>query len=69
MKSSMMRLLLVRPKKKMKVMRRKNKKITRTLAHLTIGDRNNSRRIMIKNSVLAGTSEGYGQMTATTSKR
>ena len=45
------------------------KKITRTLANLIIGDNNNSSRIMINRSVLAGTSEGYGLMTATTSKK
>ena len=71
MKLSMMRLLLVNQMKKRKVKRTKKqmKKITRTLAYLTIEDRNNSSRVMIKRSVLAGTSEGYGQMTATTSKK
>ena len=57
--------------KKMKVMEMKRlMKITRTLAHPTIGDRNNrSRRIiMIERSVLI-TSESYGRMTATTSKK
>ena len=71
MRSSRMRLLLVSQMKKRKVMstKRQMKKITRTLAYLTIEDRNNSSRVMIKRSVLAGTSEGYGQMTATTSKK
>ena len=61
--------------KKMKVtrmarqMQRQRKKITRTLANLIKGDNNNSCRIMINKSVLAGTSEGYGRMTATTSKK
>ena len=59
-------------KKKMKVMRMKRliKKITRTLDHLTIGDRNNSSsRNKIERSVLVGTSGSYGRMTATTSKK
>lgn len=49
--------------------KKQRKKITRTLANLIIGDNNNSSRIMINRSVLAGTSEGYGRMTATTSKK
>ena len=55
----------------MKVMRAKRqmKKITRTLAHLTIEDRNNSRRIKIERSFLIGISGSYGRMTATTSKK
>ena len=63
-----MRLLLVNLKKKRKVtkMKRQMKKITRTLAILTIEDSNNSNRIMIKRSIA---SEGYGRMTATTSKK
>ena len=72
MKLSMMRLLLVNQMKKRKVKRTKKrmKKITRTLANPIIGDnKNNSSRIMIDRSVLAGTSEGYGRMTATTSKK
>ena len=68
-----MRLLLVNQMKKMKVTRMarqmQRKKITRTLALLIKGDNNNSSRIMINRSVLAGTSEGYGRMTATTSKK
>ena len=68
-----MRLLLVNQMKKMKVTRMarqmQRKKITRTLAILIKGDNNNSSRIMINRSVLAGTSEGYGRMTATTSKK
>ena len=59
--------------KKMKVTRMvrqmQRKKITRTLALLIKGDNNNSSRIMINRSVLAGTSEGYGRMTATTLKK
>ena len=71
MKLSMMRLLLVNQMKKRKVKRTKKqmKKITRTLANLIIGDNKSSSRIMIDRSVLAGTSEGYGRMTATTSKK
>jgi len=42
------------------------KKITRTLDIPTIEDSNNSNRIMIKRSIA---SEGYGRMTATTSKK
>ena len=66
-----MRLLLVNQMKKMVVTmtKKQRKKITRTLANLIIGDNNNSSRIMINRSVLAGTSEGYGRMTATTSKK
>ena len=68
MRSSRMRLLLVNLKKKRKVtkMKRQMKKITRTLDILTIEDSNNSNRIMIKRSIA---SEGYGRMTATTSKK
>ena len=71
MKLSRMRLLLVNQMKKRKVTRTKKqmKKITRTLANLIIGDNKSSSRIMIDRSVLAGTSEGYGRMTATTSKK
>ena len=63
-----MRLLLANQMKKMKVMstKRQMKKITRALAYLTIEDKINSSRVMIKRSVL---SEGYDQMTATTSKK
>lgn len=63
-----MRLLLVNLMKKRKVtkMKRQMKKITRTLAIPTIEDSNNSNRIMIKRSIA---SEGYGRMTATTSKK
>ena len=63
-----MRLLLVNQMKKMKVMstKRQMKKITRTLAYLTMEDAVCNSKVMIKRSIL---SEGYGQMTATTSKR
>ena len=68
MRSSRMRLLLVNQMKKMIVMstKRQMKKITRTLAFLTIKDRIYNSKVKIKRSIL---SEGYGQMTATTSKR